>query len=229
MRFLACFVLAALVAGCTESATLAPLPSPALDVSAPPSSPVVSVSALAPPSQPGQYPARTKWACENARPWKYIVIHHSGNDRGSAAAFDRAHRNRGFDEMGYHFVITNGNGGQDGHIEVGSRWRSQKWGAHTGGTPGNEYNNYGIGICLVGNFNERSPTQTQIASLHQLVTELADTYNIAPSNVIDHRDAPNATTTCPGDRLHAYVYSVLRPELLRLASADQPAGNLSVH
>jgi N-acetyl-anhydromuramyl-L-alanine amidase AmpD len=117
------------------------------------------------------------------------------------------HLARGWDEMGYHFVITNGLGGPDGNVEIGTRWKKQKWGAHTGQTPGNEYNNFGIGICLVGNFDESQPTSQQLRSLEELVSFLVKMYNIDTGNIIAHRDAPNANTKCCGDNLYDYIHS----------------------
>ncbi len=138
--------------------------------------------------------------------WRYIVIHHSASERGSAATFDKMHREvRGWDELGYHFVITNGKGGADGKTEIGPRWGKQKWGAHCGGTPNNEYNEYGVGICLVGNFQGHMPSTAQMAALRRLVRFLATRYRIPASNIISHRDAPKAATKCPGDRLHRHL------------------------
>ena len=148
------------------------------------------------------------------RPWRWIVIHHSATEYGSAELFDRWHRARGWDELGYHFVITNGRGGPDGAVQVGSRWAKQKWGAHCK-VPGNAYNDYGIGICLVGNFTDKLPTPAQRRSLRKLLTFLMDRYAIGPENVIGHCDAPSTCTECPGRRLHAYLDQVLRPELAR--------------
>ena len=151
-----------------------------------------------------------------SRPWRYIVIHHSATAGGNAERFDASHRRDcGFDELGYHFVIDNGNGGPDGRVEVGSRWPKQKHGAHTGGTPDNEYNNFGIGICLVGDFSTRLPDREQLDALWRLVCYLAEHHDIPPEHVIGHRDAPNAATECPGDRLHAYLHQTLRPHLRR--------------
>jgi len=42
------------------------------------------------------------------RPWRYIVIHHMASSRGSAGIIHRLHRKRGYDGLGYHFVIGNG-------------------------------------------------------------------------------------------------------------------------
>ncbi|MCP4379733.1 MAG: N-acetylmuramoyl-L-alanine amidase [bacterium] len=153
------------------------------------------------------------WKTSGYRVWKYIVVHHSATARGNAASFDQSHRQRGWDELGYHFVIDNGKGGPDGQIEVGGRWRKQKWGAHTGGTPNNEYNNHGIGICLVGDFSSNMPSRAQIAALEQLIRKLANKYNIDPDNVIGHREGPKATTACPGGVFLNWITHNLRPRL----------------
>ena len=170
-------------------------------------------------------PKRHVWQATGKRKWTYIVIHHSAGESGNARQFDLAHRKRGWDEMGYHFVITNGDGGSDGAVEVGSRWRKQKWGAHCGGTLNNEYNEHGIGICLVGDFSTALPSSAQRASLRKLVAYLARTHDIPLANIITHRDAPNAKTCCPGERCHQYVHGPMKwlmaPEL---AGANRPAG-----
>ena len=155
------------------------------------------------------------WYVKPGRSWRHIVIHHSATDSGSAGAFDKAHRDRGWDELGYHFVITNGDGGVDGEVEVGTRWRKQKHGAHCGGTPDNEYNEYGIGICLVGDFTESLPSDAQLRALEALVDYLVQTYSVSPRAVIGHRDAPHASTACPGDQLDAYVRRTLLTRLAR--------------
>lgn len=135
------------------------------------------------------------------RDWKYIVIHHSASASGSAAEFDRFHREkRGWENgLGYHFVIGNGNGTPDGEIEIGNRWVNQINGAHAGVE---EYNHYGIGICLVGNFNESSPTAAQMASLSVLAEYLQNRCHIPSENVIMHRHCRQ--TDCPGRNFPYY-------------------------
>ncbi len=147
-----------------------------------------------------------------ARPWKWIVVHHSATETGSAAEFDREHKARNWDELGYHFVIDNGNGAADGLVEVGSRWPKQKWGAHCK-TPDSEYNDYGIGICLVGDFTRSMPTPGQLKSLRNLLAYLMAEYRIDADHVIGHRDAPGTNTECPGDAFHGYLHSTLVPEI----------------
>ncbi|HHT9135977.1 MAG TPA: peptidoglycan recognition protein family protein [Candidatus Wunengus sp. YC60] len=135
------------------------------------------------------------------RDWRYIVIHHSATESGSAAEFDRYHREkRGWENgLGYHFVIGNGNGSPDGEIEIGNRWITQIDGAHAGVE---EYNHYGIGICLVGNFNQSRPTAAQMASLSELVEYLQHRCHITAENVIMHRHCRQ--TDCPGRNFPYY-------------------------
>ncbi len=129
------------------------------------------------------------------RDWKYIVIHHSASESGSASEFDKFHREkRGWENgLGYHFVIGNGRGSEDGLIEIGSRWVNQLDGAHAGVQ---EYNHYGIGICLVGNFNDSYPTTSQMSSLSALVAYLQERCHIPAENIIMHRHFRQ--TECPG-------------------------------
>ncbi len=129
------------------------------------------------------------------RPWRYIVIHHSATLTGGAAAFDRMHRDKGWDELGYHWVVGNGTETSNGQIEVGPRWLKQKWGAHTK-TPDNRFNDYGIGVCLVGNFDITRPTSEQVKSLSKLVAYLMRTYHISADHVLGHGDCK--PTDCPG-------------------------------
>jgi len=129
------------------------------------------------------------------RPWQWIVIHHSASPSGSMAVFDKEHRAKGWDGVGYHFVIGNGTNSGDGQVEVTPRWPIQKWGAHAK-TLDNKFNEYGIGICMVGNFDTERPTPAQLASLTKLVAFLMQTYSIPPQNVLGHRDTK--ATECPG-------------------------------
>ena len=202
----------AFVSGCNTGppAPLAKLPSPALALPAPPELPG-EPTVTAPPAD--QVPK--EWIAQGYRAWRHVVVHHSATAKGNAAEFDAMHRARGWDALGYHFVIDNGQGGPDGRVEVGARWTRQKWGAHTGGTPNNEYNTYGIGICLVGDFTDHLPSDAQLASLRRLLRYVMARYEIPADRVIGHRDAPNAKTECPGAKLHAHVRNRLLPGLVR--------------
>ena len=208
----AAILVAVVAAGCNRPthSVLTELPPPPTTLGPP-------IRAVAPSVAAGQAEPTTQPAAADARsarpgwipdvrelPWRYVVIHHSATDRGNAITFDKAHRQKGWDEMGYHFVITNGRGGPDGDVEIGSRWRKQKWGAHCD-TPDNEYNDYGIGICLVGDFRRQLPTPEQLISLRELVDFVTARYTIRPENVIGHNQAPHANTECPGTKLLDYL------------------------
>jgi len=63
-----------------------------------------------------------------SRKWTYIIIHHSATDVGDAYYFNILHRRRGWDGIGYDFVIDNGTKSkQDGAIEALDKPR--KWGS----------------------------------------------------------------------------------------------------
>jgi len=134
-----------------------------------------------------------------ARRWRYIVVHHSASASGSARSINDYHTNvRGWSNgLGYHFVIGNGTATPDGFIEVGPRWAKQLHGAHAK-SPGDRMNRTGIGICLVGNFEETHPTDAQMQALVELVRRLQRRYNIPSRNVIGHRDVIEGYTVCPG-------------------------------
>ncbi|MGE0192969.1 MAG: N-acetylmuramoyl-L-alanine amidase [Planctomycetota bacterium] len=133
------------------------------------------------------------------RDWKYIILHHSDDLAGNAEKYDRIHRvDNGWEHgLGYHFVIGNGSLSGDGEVEVGPRWKQQLHGAHAK-TPDNRYNDYGVGICLVGNFELPGgrPTAAQMDSLVKLVRWLMDTYDLSPDVVQGHCHC--CPTKCPG-------------------------------
>ncbi|MFZ2603322.1 MAG: LysM peptidoglycan-binding domain-containing protein, partial [Candidatus Omnitrophota bacterium] len=63
----------------------------------------------------------------SSKKWKYIVIHHSATDEGNSLYFDKYHQGKGWEGIGYHFIIDNGTKGkQNGQIEVSPRWIKQQ-------------------------------------------------------------------------------------------------------
>ena len=138
------------------------------------------------------------------RPWKYVVLHHSATNEGGYDQIDRDHRKvLGFEGCGYHFVIGNGTESPDGQIEVADRWLNQKNGVHcrNGKTP--DVNEYGIGICLVGNFDQIEPTVKQVAAAKALVAYLSDRYVIPADHLGTHDQFATGPTACPGKNFPA--------------------------
>ncbi|MEI6235089.1 MAG: peptidoglycan recognition family protein [Planctomycetota bacterium] len=149
-------------------------------------------------------PGESGWVVPVSREWRHIVIHHSASTSGSAASFDRAHREKGWDGLGYHFVIGNGSGTGDGQVEVGYRWQKQMQGAHAGNY---EYNQHGIGICLVGDFEHGGPpSPAQMQSLRKLVAFLQAKASIPTNEIIGHGNVPGRNTECPGRNLDVVAF-----------------------
>lgn len=132
-----------------------------------------------------------------SRRWDSIVIHHSASPKSSPQSMRDYHMNvRGWDELGYHFVVGNGIAYGDGEVFVGQRWKDQMHGAHCK-TPGNHYNDHGIGICLIGDFQTGQPTRKQLDSVAQLVRFLMTECGIPQSQILTHGGI-TGKTACPG-------------------------------
>ncbi len=72
----------------------------------------------------------------------------------------------------FHFLVCNGNGAEDGHIQTTPQWRQQA-AAEQSGT---------IRICVVG--DSRTPlTNSQIQRTNDLVENLSRTFNIGPRRI----------------------------------------------
>ncbi len=145
------------------------------------------------------------------RPWRYIVLHHSDNEAGSYAQIDKDHRETlSTQGCGYHFVVGNGSESKDGLIEVARRWSDQKAGAHCRDSNVPDANDYGIGICLIGNLDKSPPTARQIEATKALVAYLADRYSIPADHIVTHAAIAQSPTTCPGKNFPLELISVSR-------------------
>ena len=114
-----------------------------------------------------------------------IVLHCSATAEGKDFTVEdirRWHKQRGFSDIGYHFVIY-----RDGSIHTGRDINII--GAHATG-----HNANSIGICYIGGVasDGKTPkdtrTKEQKQSMLKLVKELISKYNIPVNNVIGHRD-----------------------------------------
>jgi hypothetical protein len=193
-----------MLVGCTHSPLV---PSPTASISPPADLGAGGIGTR--PAAPG-IAASTPRAGSNpwrptvpARDWKHIVIHHTATGSGSVESINAAHlknKDRNGNPwlgIGYHFVIGNGDGMPDGAIEPTFRWRTQIQGAHAGST-NKDYNERGIGICLVGNFEKSPPTAAQRRSVKLLVATLKSEYKIPMTSVVGHKDIRASSTECPG-------------------------------
>lgn len=125
---------------------------------------------------------------------KYITIHCSATPPSMShigvAALREMHLDRGFSDIGYHFVIA-----RDGHWLVGRPITKQ--GAGVKG-----YNKDNVHICLVGGIDsdgesEFNYTDEQMSTLRYRITDLSSTYGIKQENIKGHRDWPKVAKDCP--------------------------------
>ena len=120
-----------------------------------------------------------------------IIIHCSATPEGknfTVKQIDACHRQRGFNGIGYHFVIY-----LDGSVHVGRALA--KAGAHCKG-----HNAHSIGVCYIGGVasDGKTPkdtrTDAQKASLVKLITELRQQFPNA--SVHGHREFANKACPC---------------------------------
>ena len=111
-----------------------------------------------------------------------IIVHCSATKAGqdfTATDIDRWHRERGFNGIGYHYVIC-----LDGKLEKGRDVALV--GAHCKG-----WNERSIGICYIGGLDENgrpadTRTNAQKRVLYQIIMDLQREYNIL--QMLGHRD-----------------------------------------
>jgi hypothetical protein len=118
-----------------------------------------------------------KTATPKSNQWKYIYVHHSATNAGNAGTL--AQPGSGLCD---HFVIGNGNGCQDGEIQIGQRWVHQQPAAAMPGVDRIESDC--VSICLIGDFDKSMPTSTQLRRLSQLVSTLQGELRIGADQVV---------------------------------------------
>ena len=131
-----------------------------------------------------------------------IIIHCSDSKFGSSDDIRTWHKQRGWRDIGYHFVILNGKLGQglflesmDGSIETGRTLDGDAYldkdevGAHAYGM-----NSHSIGVCLIG---VDTYTPKQQLSLKLVVSDLMLQYGVKVENIIGHREIKGVSKTCP--------------------------------
>ena len=124
-----------------------------------------------------------------------IYVHHSALpiDK-SLSEIRKLHLARGFEDVGYHFII-------DGKGEILQGRPIEEMGAHV-----KRDNVESVGICVCGNFEEEQPLLSQIDALGKLISSLCQRFG--KLQILGHRDYSESDTLCPG----RYLYQLL-PEL----------------
>ena len=123
-----------------------------------------------------------------------IIIHCSMSSFGDVETIRHWHLERGWDDIGYHFVIQNGytskyglfSPGFDGKVQVGRAMELA--GAHCYGQ-----NSHSVGVCLVGD-RLFSPNQLFVALpklINDLRTDLGRQLKVLPHHSFSENTCPN--------------------------------------
>ncbi len=188
---------------------------------------------------------KLRWPQTYSPSVRLLVVHHTaiavgGDERPGVermrALYQYHSQNRGWGDIGYHYVIDD-----QGQIYEGKAGGDSVVGGHV------YCNNVGtIGVALLGNFDLEQPTQDQTKSLQWLLQLLAQKYGINPSrNVVFHGKTLPAivghrqliSTDCPGtamwnalDQVRQHVREgtvdtpVVFPEFLKTPVPDTGSG-----
>lgn len=140
-----------------------------------------------------------------ARKIDNIILHCSDSPFGCAREIRKWHMDKGWRDIGYHFVVNNGYPIAgfyiepfDGSIECGRYLDEDKFieenevGAHALG-----YNAFSIGVCMIG---KTSFSQKQLHATVKLITRLMAIYDVKAVNVIGHYETEKGKAqgkTCP--------------------------------
>lgn len=123
---------------------------------------------------------------------KEIILHCSATKENadfSAADIKKWHLQRGFKNIGYHYVIR-----LDGTVEAGRK--EDEMGAHCLG-----HNKDSLGICYIGGLDKDGKpkdtrTQAQKEALYNLVGKLMLKYNIDVDSIHCHYEFANKACPC---------------------------------
>lgn len=135
-----------------------------------------------------------------------VVIHHTADSpRGDEAAHMRAtqayhQESKGWCDIAYSFVIY-----PSGNIYAGRGWVIRP-----GATSG--FNSVSYAICFAGNFESETPSTKALNAARWLIWQGKRRGLLAKdAAVIGHRDAPGASTACPGRNLYALLDVIRTP------------------
>lgn len=133
----------------------------------------------------------------------YLVVHCSATRASQdidAATIRKWHMDKGWYDIGYHFVIK-----RDGTRDTGRKVNAI--GSHVQG-----YNARAVGICLIGGVAddgiepENNFTPAQFVTLRALLLDLRPKFPKA--KIQGHRDFPNVHKACPSFDVSAWLKEV---------------------
>jgi hypothetical protein len=132
---------------------------------------------------------------------RYITLHHGGepfSKKKDPIQYLRdlqewSRRVKHWIDIPYHYIID-----LDGRIYQGRN-------IEYAGDTNTDYDPTGHAlICVVGNYEEISPSESQLTAVVKLMTMLAEKYKISASAIKGHLDY-SKMTVCPGKNLYKYL------------------------
>jgi hypothetical protein len=100
--------------------------------------------------------------------WTGIEVFYSGTSQGNLTEMFKIGR------TGYHFLVCNSNGAEDGQIEFTPSWSSQKYVAAMNGV---------IRICVIADLDKSPATGSQFKRTSALIDSLTRNFGVAPEKV----------------------------------------------
>jgi len=155
---------------------------------------------------------RSEWTSDAPRVWLLreggnydrVTIHHQGGRPSISRvknsviaeidAIYSGHRNKQYGDIAYHFVVD----------YAGCVWEGRSLayeGAHV-----SHQNSNNIGILVLGNFEEQTPSLESLESIANMVDLLRGNFGIKRHRVYGHRDI--GSTLCPGKNLYPHVVAM---------------------
>lgn len=154
----------------------------------------------------GQWGARAR-NCGPSHTPQRLTIHHTvtpNNDTSSMPARVRQIQNfhinnRGWCDIGYHFLI-----GQDGQVYQGRV--ENIIGAHASGANSNN-----VGISFIGTYDAAAPSDAMMEAAARIIASMGLTYGIDldRENVKGHRQVGSTQTSCPGNALYGELQTLI--------------------
>lgn len=157
----------------------------------------------------GIYLPRRRWTADGPKNWladpmgrvTRITLHHDGMSPfyGRSASdtverlelIRRSHVGQGWADIGYHFAID-----PQGNVWEGRPLNLQ--GAHV-----KDQNEQNIGVVVLGNFQEQSPTAAAVSTVDRFLAQLMRTYRVPLRSVYTHQEL--GPTVCPGYHLQRHM------------------------
>ncbi|MDT8301583.1 MAG: hypothetical protein RQ760_08870 [Sedimentisphaerales bacterium] len=127
-------------------------------------------------------------ADQSTRRWIQIEVCYSGTESGNIEQLALLSGVDGPEDVNYHFIICNGNGGKDGQIQSTEKWQRQ-----SSIIPGQSRNDDAvfcsaltaqtIYICVIADNENSLPTDFQVKRTEELVEALCRKFNIQPESI----------------------------------------------